>query len=83
MPRVGGKEYPYTPAGMASADSARKKKKRMAAGAKNSSSPKKRSARSATPDARKRLKSISSPNLLKNTRAYGRKTKPKSRRGMK
>ena len=80
MPRVGGKEYPYTPAGRGSADSARKKKKRMAAGAKKSSSPKKRSA---TPEARKRLKSISSPNLLKNTRAYGRKTKPKSRRGMK
>ena len=83
MPRVGGKEYPYTPAGMASADSARKKKKRMAAGAKKSSSPKKRSA---TPEARKRLKSISSPNLLKRTRAYGTKQskpKPKSRRGMK
>jgi hypothetical protein len=30
MPRVGGKEYPYTPAGMAAADYAKKKKKRKA-----------------------------------------------------
>ena len=27
MPRVGGKKYPYTPAGMAAADYAKKKRK--------------------------------------------------------
>jgi hypothetical protein len=30
MPRVGGKEYPYTPAGMAAADYAKKKKRAAA-----------------------------------------------------
>ena len=30
MPRVGSKKYPYTPAGMAAADYAKKKKKRKA-----------------------------------------------------
>ena len=32
MPRVGGKKYPYTPAGMAAADYAKKRKKKGMSG---------------------------------------------------